>query len=81
LTHPAWSPKDEECGGGKYHAVFEPGYADQYRGKADDRYVAIWIAVKDLYTWPTNPDYPGKIAFREGKVMYECDRDGKQIVQ
>ena len=32
----------------------------------------------DLYAWDGG-DYPHKIAFRKGTVLYQCDRYGKQI--
>ncbi len=77
-THPAWSPYGSECGQHKYHACSRPYFCDEFRSKTDDQYVAIQIAVKDLYEWP-NPHYPHKIAFRKGKVLYRCDRYGNKI--
>jgi len=55
-----------------------PFFADEFRDEQDDRYIAIEIAVCDLYEWK-DPSYPHKIGFREGKVLYECDREGKEI--
>ncbi len=78
LTHPRWSPKDNECGEGKYHAVAAPFFADEFRNTKGDRYIAIKIDIKDLYVWP-NPSYPHKIAFRKGKVLYDCDINGNKI--
>ncbi|RJO61078.1 MAG: hypothetical protein C4542_07270 [Dehalococcoidia bacterium] len=78
VTHPAWSPEHGECGEGKYHACSRPYFCDEFRNEADDIYVAIEVAIKDLYEWP-NPSYPHKIAFREGKVLYQCDKFGKRI--
>lgn len=78
VEHPAWNPTQNECGAGKYHAVSKPFHADRFRDVPGDRYVAISIAVEDLYEWP-NGEYPHKIAFRKGSVLYECDRDGKVI--
>jgi hypothetical protein len=78
VTHPAWSPKDQECGPGKFHAVSRPYFADAYRDTRGDRYIAIRIAVKDLYAWPS-PSHEHKIAFREGVVLHECNRLGKQM--
>ena len=34
---------------------------------------------KDLYEWKTSPQYPYKIGFREGEILYECDRWGEKI--
>ena len=79
VTHPAWQPACGECGAGKFHAVSRPYFADEFRSKRGDRYVAIRIKVADLYEWE-NPTYPHKVAFREGTVLYECDRFGKKIV-
>ena len=78
LEHPAWNPGDSECNGGKYHACSRPYFCDEFRDKKGDRYVALRIAVEDLYAWP-NPDYPHKIAFRKGTVVHECDRFGREI--
>jgi len=78
VTHPAWEPKESECGKGKFHAVFRPYFGSEFRNAKDDRYVAIKIKVDDLYEWP-NPRYPHKIAFRKGKVLYECDKFGKEV--
>jgi hypothetical protein len=78
LTHPSWSPKDEECGRGKFHACSRPYFCDQFRSVSGDKYIAIEIERKDLYAWP-NPDYPHKIAFRKGTVLYQCDKFGKEI--
>jgi len=79
VTHPAWEPSVQECGAGKFHACPRPYFADEFRSKPDDRYIAIEIAVKDLYAWPKNPNYPHKIAFRKGKVLFECDKFGLKI--
>jgi len=78
LTHPSWSPKDSECGEGKFHACAKPYFCDDFRNNPGDKYIAIEVKRKDLYAWP-NPCYPHKIAFREGKVLYECDRYGNEI--
>ena len=79
VTHPAWSPERDECGGGKFHACARPGWCDVFRGRIKDKYIAIRIAVKDLYEWENNPSYPQKIGFREGFVIGECDREGNII--
>jgi hypothetical protein len=78
LTHPNWSPKTDECGEGKFHAVSRPYFADEFRHESGDKYIAIEIKSKDLHEWK-NPRYPHKIAFREGKVLFECDRLGKEV--
>jgi len=75
---PNWNPKDNECGEGKFHACSRAYFCDEFRSLEDDRYIAVKINIKDLYAWP-NPDYPYKIAFRSGKVVYECDRYGNKI--
>jgi hypothetical protein len=79
LTHPSWNPKESECGSGKYHACSRPYFCDEFRTIKGDRYIAIEIKKKDLYAWP-NAQYPHKIAFMAGTVLYECDRFGKQKV-
>jgi hypothetical protein len=79
ITHPNWRPRDDECGEGKFHACSRPFFADQFRDGKDDRYIAIEVDLKDLYEWKDNPKHPHKIAFRKGKVLYECDREGKKI--
>lgn len=78
LQHQLWSPKDSECGDGKFHACSRPYFCDEFRSVKGDRYVAVKIAKRDLYAWP-NADYPHKIAFRAGTVLYECDKHGKKI--
>jgi hypothetical protein len=80
LEHPAWGPDKEECSGGKFHACSRPYFCDEFRSTDGDRYVAIQIAKKDLYAWPTNPKYPHKVAFRRGTVLYECDRHGNKLI-
>lgn len=81
LTHLAWSPESEECGGGKFHACHSPAACDEFRSTEGDRYVAIRVKVCDLYAWIENPSYPSKIAFRGGHVLYEVDRFGDRIVR
>jgi len=75
VTHPAWSPADQECGPGKYHACSQPYFCDEFRSGDGDKYIAVKIRVADLHAWD-NPAYPHKIAFREGVVLHECDRWG-----
>jgi len=78
LTHHAWNPTKQECGSGKFHACHRPYFCNEFRSTAGDRYVAIKVNIKDLHEWE-NPSYPHKIAFRKGKVLYECDRFGKRV--
>ncbi len=78
VTREVWNPKQDECGSGKYHAVARPYFGDEFRDTQGDRYVAIAVKPTNMYAWP-NPSYPHKIAFREGKVLYECDRFGDKI--
>jgi hypothetical protein len=79
VEHPSWNPKNAECGGGKFHACSRPYFCDEFRNKPGDRYIAVSIKLEDLYEWKENPDYPHKIAFRAGTVLYECDKHGKEI--
>ncbi len=78
IEHPSWNPKVEECGTGKFHACSRPFFCDEFRSDAGDKYIAIEIKVADLYAWP-NPKYPHKVAFRAGKILFECDRYGNKI--
>jgi hypothetical protein len=80
IEHPNWCPEKEECGGGKFHACSRTYFCDEFRDKKDDRYIAISIDFKDLYSWD-NPTYPHKIAFRKGTVMGEVDKNGKIICE
>lgn len=75
VEHPNWNPRSGECGEGKYHACSRPYFADEFRSKPDDKYIAIKIVREDTYAWPS-PSYPHKIGFRKGRVLYECDRFG-----
>ena len=78
VTHPNWSPTSSECGEGKFHGVAKPYFADDFRHELNDRYIAIQVSICDMYEWET-PSYPHKIAFREGYVLYECDRYGNKL--
>jgi hypothetical protein len=78
VTHPAWNPINNECGKEKFHACSRPYFCDEFRLVRGDKYIAIKIRVTDLYEWP-NAEYPHKIAFREGEVLYECDKMGRNI--
>jgi len=73
VTHKNWNPEQRECGEGKFHAVIRPLFSDRFRSEKGDRYIAIQIKAEDLYEWEDNPEYPYKIGFREGIVLYECD--------
>ena len=79
VTHKNWHPTDSECGAGKFHACAAPYLADEFRDVEGDRYVALSIKVADLYAWRGFPQYPNKVAFREGKVLHECDRYGEKM--
>ena len=79
VVHPAWAPANNECGAGKFHACAMPWMADEFRNEEGDRYVAIQVNQDDLYAWRGIPTYPNKIAFRVGRVLHECDRDGNKI--
>jgi hypothetical protein len=79
VTHLAWKPEESECGNGKFHACSRPYFCDEFRnGNREDKYIAVQIKAADLYEWP-NASYPHKVAFREGKVLYECDKFGKML--
>ena len=78
LEHPNWQPEREECGSGKFHCFAKPFWCDSFRAGKDDKYIAIKIHVDDLYEWVHTPQFPQKIGFRKGKVMYECDRMGNK---
>ena len=77
LEVPYWSP-ESECGEGKFHACSRTFFCDQFRSKENDRYIALSVKIDDLYTHK-NPQYPHKIAFKKGKVLYEVDRNGNKI--
>ena len=78
VTHPKWTPDSNECGAGKFHACPMPYFADEFRSEKGDKYIALEVALTDTHEWTDNPQYPHKIAFREGTVLYECDRFGKE---
>ena len=79
INHTKWDPSQQECGKGKFHACSRPYFCDDFRNLPGDRYIAIEIKKEDLYEWKENPQYPHKIGFKAGKVLYECNRFGKQI--
>jgi hypothetical protein len=78
VEHGAWNPTLQECGAGKFHACSHPYFCNEFRNQQGDRFIAIKIHKDDLYVWP-NADYPHKIAFRKGEVLYECDMMGKKL--
>ena len=78
VEHPAWSPKEQECGTGKFHACSRAYFCDEFRSTKGDRYIAIEVARKHTFAWE-NPIYPHKIAFRKCKVLHEVNRLGKKI--
>ena len=79
LVHPNWNPGKNECGPGKFHACARPFWCEFFRNRKGDKYIAIEIKVKDLFEWKKErPVFPQKIAFRCGKVLYECDRYGNK---
>ena len=78
VTHPSWNPTSGECGEGKFHACSRPYFCDEFRNTCGDKYIALSIKISDLYEWE-NPQYPHKIAFREGVVLYECDKHGRKL--
>ena len=78
LTVPTWNTV-RECGEGKFHACSRPYFCDEFRTKPGDRYIAVSIKMEDLHEWKDNPEYPHKIAFKTGTVLYECDKFGKEL--
>ena len=78
VEHGAWNPTLQEYGAGKFHACSHPYFCNEFRNQQGDRFIAIKIHKEDLNVWP-NADYPHKIAFRKGEVLYECDRVGKKL--
>ena len=78
IVHPAWNPTSGECGAGKYHGCSRPYFCDEFRNIPGDVYIAIRVAVADLYAWDGGA-YPHKIAFRAGTVLHQVDRWGDEI--
>jgi hypothetical protein len=79
VEHKNWKPAESECGSGKFHGCVSPIDCDLFRGKEGDKYIVVSVLKNDCYAWPKNPEYPMKIGFRKGKVLYECDKNGKKI--
>ena len=78
VTCKDWHPEKNECGEGKFHGCAYPHWCDIFR-EGKGKYIAIKVKIRDLYEWQNNPAYPQKIGFREGTVLYECDRYGRQV--
>jgi hypothetical protein len=78
VTHHNYNPTGQECGPGKFHACSRGYFCDEFRSNSGDRYVAIEVMTNDLYAWP-NAQHQHKIAFREGRVLHECNRYGKKL--
>ena len=79
VKHNSWNPENSECGKGKFHACSRPFFCDEFRSIRGDKYIAIEVLIKDLFEWKDNPQFIHKIAFRNCKVLYECDIDGNKI--
>jgi hypothetical protein len=79
VEHKSWTPKKEECGEGKFHACSYSFFCDEFRNNIGDKYIALEIDKKDLFEWKNHPSYPHKIAFRKGKVLYECNSNGVKL--
>ena len=80
VEHKNYRPDIQECGEGKFHACSRPFFCDEFRSNKGDKYIAIEILKKDLFEWTkSTPSYPHKIAFRKGKVLYECDSFGREV--
>jgi hypothetical protein len=80
MQHHDYNPEKEECGEGKFHACSRTYFCDEFRKTSDDKYIAISVNPKDMYAWE-NPQYPHKIAFEKGTVLYECDKKGNKLTQ
>ena len=78
VVHHSWNPGHSECGEGKFHACSRPYFCDEFRNVLGDRYIAIKINIADLYEWE-NAQYPHKIAFRAGEVLYEVDKFSREV--
>jgi hypothetical protein len=79
VEHPNWNPQDSECGEGKFHACSRPYFCNEFRDGRIDKYIAIQINRKDVFEWKNNPNYPHKIGFRKGLVLFECDQYGNKM--
>jgi len=77
VEHKQWEPTGSECGEGKFHACSRPYFCDEFRNNVGDKYIAIEVRMENVYEWK-NPEYPHKIGFRKGLVVYECDKYGNK---
>jgi len=80
IEHKNWNPTQEECGEGKFHGCSRAYFCDQFMDEKDDKYIAIKVDKKDLYVWE-NARFPHKIAFRKGKILFQCDKMGNELKQ
>ena len=78
IEHKDWQPESGECGAGKFHGCSRPFFGDEFRSTQGDVYIAIEVKKADTFQWK-KPQYPHKIGFRKGKVLYQCDRYGVKI--
>jgi len=78
ITHPKWNPTEQECGEGKFHACANTNDCNNYRDCINDKYIKLTVKKSDCFVW-SFPEHPIKIAFREAKIVCECDRFGKDI--
>ena len=79
VTIDKWNPTQQECGEGKFNGGAKPHWCDSFRHERGDKYIAIKVRISDLHEWTRSPSYPQKIGFREGSVLYECDRYGQKL--
>jgi hypothetical protein len=77
VEHKQWEPTGSECGEGKFHACSRPYFCDEFRNNVGDKYIAIEVRMENVCEWK-NPEYPHKIGFRKGLVVYECDKYGNK---
>ena len=77
VEYKQWEPTGSECGEGKFHACSRPYFCDEFRNNVGDKYIAIEVRMENVYEWK-NPEYPHKIGFRKGLVVYECDKYGNK---
>lgn len=86
-----WNPYEKECGEGKFHACGNPISCLEFRkhdGGINTKFVAIKVKKEDLFLWAEFnqsrifkriSEYPNKITFRKGQVLFECDINGNKI--
>ena len=72
-TAPDWDPDPyRTCGGGLHGLLWGCGAAMLLSPAADALWQVVAVKPADI----ANPDAPGKVRFRTGKVVFEGDRDG-----